>query len=292
MDFTRRFKQISEFSFFIGPIGLLYILFFIIPLGGSVLYSFTDWDGLQKTFHWIGFANYVQVFRADENFLLAIIFTSKFAVLNFIFINFIGLLLALLVDTKLKSRTFLRTVFFSPNVLSLIVVGFLWKFLFSSVFFEIGKTHHLPFLTFSFLGNPDSVIYSIVGVSVWQNVGLAMLIYLAGLQGIPSELKEAMRVDGVNKFQEFMKLTLPLMIPAFISNVFITTTQSLKVFDVILALTNGGPANSSQSIAMNIYREAFTNNSFGSGTAKSIVFCLMILMITSLQFWILNKREV
>ena len=276
---------------FVGPILVLYVCFFILPLGGSLLYSFTDWDGLQTTFKWIGFSNYIELFRHSDSFKNAFVFTLQFSVVNIVLVNAAGLLLALLVDSKLKSRFFLRTVFFSPNVISLIVVGFLWKFFFSSVLYELGTKTGLSFLTYSFLGNPDTILYPIAGVSLWQSVGLAMVIYLAGLQGIPDELKEAMNIDGVGRWTQLWKLTIPLLLPAFISNLFLTTTNSFKVFDLILALTGGGPAGSSESLAINIYREAFTANEYGSGTARSIVFCLFIVIVMLIQFRVMQRKE-
>lgn len=276
---------------FVGPILVLYVFFFILPLGGSLLYSFTDWDGLQTTFKWIGFSNYIELFRHSDSFKNAFVFTLKFSVVNIVLVNAAGLLLALLVDSKLKSRFFLRTVFFSPNVISLIVVGFLWKFFFSSVLYELGTKTGLSFLTYSFLGNPDTILYPIAGVSLWQSVGLAMVIYLAGLQGIPDEMKEAMNIDGAGRWTQLWKLTIPLLMPAFISNLFLTTTNSFKVFDLILALTGGGPAGSSESLAINIYREAFTANEYGSGTARSIIFCLFIVIVMLIQFRVMQRKE-
>lgn len=256
------------------------------------MYSFTDWDGLQSTFQWVGFRNYYDMLWNSGDFRDSFLFTMKFSVLNIILVNVFGVLLALLVDSKLKSKYALRVIFFSPNVISLIVVGFLWKFVFSSVLYEMGTKLNWSFLTYSFLGNPDYILYPIAGVSLWSSVGLAMVIYLAGLQGIPSELKEAMHMDGAGSWTRFWKMTLPLLMPAIISNVFLTTTNSFKVFDLILALTGGGPANSSQSLAINIYREAFTANSYGSGTARSIIFCLFIIIVMLIQFRVLRSKEV
>ncbi|GGH13645.1 carbohydrate ABC transporter permease [Paenibacillus segetis] len=276
---------------FIGPILILYICFFIVPLGGSLVYSFTDWDGLQTSFNWVGFQNYIDLLRNSDSFRHSFIFTVQFSLVNIILVNVFGLLLALLVDSKLKSRFILRTIFFSPNVISLIVVGFLWKFFFSSVLYELGEKLHWSFLTYSFLGNPDKILYPIAGVSLWQSVGLAMVIYLAGLQGIPTELKEAMHMDGAGRFTQLLKLIIPLLVPAFISNLFLTTTNSFKVFDLILALTGGGPGGASESLAINIYREAFTANEYGSGTARSIIFCLFIMIIMLIQFMTMKRKE-
>ncbi len=276
---------------FVGPVLALYLCFFIIPLGGSLMYSFTDWDGIKTSFNWVGFSNYIELFRESNSFKHAFWFTLQFAALNIVLVNVAGLLLALLVDSGLKSRFFLRAVFFSPNVISLIVVGFLWKFFFSSVLYELGVKLDWNFLTYSFLGNPDHILYPIAGVSLWQSAGLVMIIYLAGLQGIPAELKEAMHVDGAGKWLQFRKLILPLLLPAFVSNLFLTTTNSFKVFDLILALTGGGPAGSSESLAINIYRQAFTANQYGSGTARSIIFCLFIVIIMLMQFKVMNRKE-
>lgn len=276
---------------FVGPVVLLYLCFFIVPLGGSLMYSFTDWDGLQSSFSFVGFENYIELFRNSDSFKNSFLFTLQFAALNIVLVNVFGLLLALLVDSGLKSRFFLRAVFFSPNVISLIVVGFLWKFFFSSVLYELGTKLDWKFLTYSFLGNPDHILFPIAGVSLWQSVGLVMVIYLAGLQGIPSELKEAMHMDGAGRWVQLRKLIIPLLLPAFISNLFLTTTNSFKVFDLILALTGGGPAGASESLAINIYRQAFTANEYGSGTARSIIFCIFIVIVMLIQFRVMQRKE-
>jgi raffinose/stachyose/melibiose transport system permease protein len=284
--------KVVEFLVFASPALILYCVFFILPLIGSALYSFTDWDGIQTSYHFIGLQNYIKMFSVDQEFIDSTIFTLKYALIYVISINIFGLLIALLVNHKFRSRGFVRTAIFSPNVLSLIIVGFIWNFMFRTISPQLGEALHIPFLQTQFLASFDNIVFVVAFVAVWQGVGLIMLIYLAGLQNVPVELKEAMIVDGANGSQLFFHLTLPMIIPSIISNIFITTTAGLKVFDMVLALTNGGPGNSSESLAINIYRESFTANSFGSGSAKAVFFCLIVLVITTLQIKYLKSKEV
>ena len=212
-------------------------------------------------------------------------FTLFFTFYNVLFTNLLALILALILDTKLRFRNVLRSMFFLPNVLSLIIVAYVWSFMFRLIF---------PALTgiSVWLGSPDLAPYASLIVSVWQGCGYLMVIYLAGLQTIPAELVEASAVDGANGLQRLFHIKFPLLLPAFTICLFYSLSNSLKSFDILWALNQGGPGYATTSIVIDIYKTAFMQNRYGYATAKAIVLCLGIIILTSTQLYMMKKREV
>lgn len=213
-------------------------------------------------------------------------FTLFFTLFNVIFTNLLALLLALILDTKMKTRNVLRSIFFLPNVLSLIIVAFIWSFVFRLI---------MPALTGIpiWLGSPDLAPWAVLMVSVWQGSGYLMIIYLAGLQTIPTELVEGAEVDGANGWQRLRHIKLPLLLPALTICLFYSLANSLKSFDLIYALTSGGgPGYATTSMVIDIYNNAFLQNQFGYATAKAIFLCLIIMLVTGSQLFLMKKKEV
>ncbi|HOV14445.1 MAG TPA: sugar ABC transporter permease [Spirochaetota bacterium] len=215
----------------------------------------------------------------------AVGFTLFFTIFNVIFTNIIAMFLALALDSKIRSKNFLRSLFFMPNVLSLVIVAFIWSFLFKII-------TRIPVFDIGWLGDPNVAPISIILVQVWQNCGYIMLIYLAGLQNIPSDILEVAEIDGANAIDKFFKITLPLLLPSLTISLFLTITNSLRCFDIIWVLTNGGPGYATTPIVVDIYNNAFAQNRFGYGTAKAILLCLIIIAITTIQLSIMKKKEV
>lgn len=212
-------------------------------------------------------------------------FTLFFAFFNIIFSNLLALILALILDTRMKTRNILRSIFFLPNVLSLIIVAFIWSFIFRLI---------LPALTgiSVWLGSVDLAPYAVLMVTVWQGCGYLMIIYLAGLQTIPVEITEVAAIDGANWWQRLTRVTLPLLLPAMTICLFYSLSNSLKTFDVIMALTSGGPGYVTTPIVLDIYFNAFNNNQFGYATAKAVFLCVIIMLVTGIQLFLMKKREV
>lgn len=211
-------------------------------------------------------------------------FTLFFTIFNVIGANLLALGLALALDRKFTTGNCLRAIFFLPNVLSLVIVAFLWSFVFRLI---------LPALTgITSWFEPNLAPYTVVVVSVWQSCGYLMIIYLAGLQAIPAELLEVAKVDGASGWQQFRHITRPLLVPALTIGCFYSLANSLKTFEVALALTNGGPAYVTTPIVLDIYNNAFLQNRFGYGTAKAVVLCLIIMLITGVQLTLMKRREV
>lgn len=285
-------KKILTYTAFVGPALLFFLVIQIIPFIMGVYYSFTSWNGVSSTIEWIGLENYIKIFKNDPNFVSSFLFTTKFMFAAVLISNLIGFSFALLLNAALKTRNILRTVFFIPNVIGGLLLGFIWQFIFVKGFASIGNLTELPFFKLPWLGDEKTAFWGIVIVFAWQISGYMMVIYIAALQGVDNSLLEAARIDGASNWTLLTKIIIPLILPAFTICLFLTISMAFKIFDLNLSLTNGGPFNSTQSVAMNIYQEAFQNNRYGLGTAKSILFFLVVAIFTTVQVMLTKKREV
>ena len=283
-------KNRLEFWGFVGPAVFAFTLIVVIPLLFGIYYSFTDWNGISSNIKFIGFENYMEVFK-DKGFFKSFIFTTKFTIASVITINMIGFSLALLVTRGLKMSNVLRTIFFMPNLIGGLILGFIWQFIFTKAFAALGEATGYSWLL-GWLSNTETGFWGLVILMSWQMSGYLMIIYIAALQNIPQELLEASRIDGANALQRVKHIVFPLVRPAFTASLFLTLSNSFKLYDQNLSLTGGGPANSTQMIAMNIYNTAFKFNNMGVAQAKAVIFFLVIGGITLSQVYISKKGEV
>ncbi len=281
-----------EFGFFTLPALICIALAFYVPFVMTIRYSLTKWNGISKHPKFVGLDNFHQILTGDSNFANAALFTLKYMLLYIVLVNVLAIALALILDMGLRSTNWLRAAFFVPYILSLVIVGFIWKFIFMQGFESLGDSIGWPVFALSWLGEPGLAFVSILGVSIWQSVGFYMVIYIAGLQSIPGDLKEAATVDGAGPVRRFISVTLPLLAPSITISVFMALTNSIKVFDVILSLTAGGPGGTTYSVAYDIYRDTFQNNLYGYGTAKALILFVAVLLITIAQLTIFKRREV
>lgn len=288
---NKTLRDSINFSSFLLPAFILYGIFFLYPLFSGVLYSFTRWNGISFSKEFIGMENFKEIF-SDKRFLDSLFFTFKYAILNVIFINILAFALALMLDRTVKGIGFLRSIFFMPNVISMVIVGFIWQFIFMNVVGEVSKFTGLSFLNQSWLGDPSITLYSVTLVSVWRGTGYMMIIYLAGLQTINSEIIDASRIDGASNWGKFIYIILPLMIPSINICLFMTIANSFKMFDLVFAMTRGGPGYATEVISLNIYNEAFLNDRYGYGIAKAVVLAIIIMIVTYIQLKALKKKEV
>jgi raffinose/stachyose/melibiose transport system permease protein len=289
---TKKMNKILTYAAFVGPALLIFIVIQIIPFLMGVYYSFTSWNGVSSIVEWVGLENYKKIFTNDKNFFHSFMFTTKFMLAAVIISNFIGFGFALLLTSALKTRNLLRTVFFIPNVIGGLLLGFIWQFIFVKGFASIGNLTGLSLFKLPWLGDEVTAFWGIVIVFAWQISGYMMVIYIAALQGVDHSLIESARIDGASNWTLLTRIIIPLILPAFTICFFLTISMAFKIFDINLSLTNGGPFNSTQSVAINIYQEAFQNNRYGLGTAKSILFFLVVAIFTSVQIWVTKKREV
>lgn len=281
-----------EFTGFTLPAIAAILLFVEIPFIMSIAYSFTKWNGLDKVPEFIGLENYKELLTADKPMMEALAFTLLFTVAMVAATNILALFLAVILDTDIKGRNFLRAAFYIPNIISLIVIGYIWRFVFSKAFDSLYALTHSGIFQISWLGDTRFAFISVVLVSVWQSVGFYLVIYIAGLQTVSRDVIEASFIDGAKSIRRFFSITLPLIMPSVTVCVFYSISNALKSFDVIFSLTYGGPGTATTSIALDIYKTAFSSNRFGYGTAKSVVLFLLILVVTVTQVTLFKKKEV
>ncbi|MFJ8955148.1 carbohydrate ABC transporter permease [Streptomyces sp. NPDC102381] len=276
---------------FVVPAVLIYVAVVIAPNVQGFAYSFTDWDGFGAAASFVGIDNYRHVF-ADNNATGAIVNTFLLTLLVTIGQNVIGLLLALGLNTKVKSRYLLRLVFFLPVVLTPIVAGYLWKYLLmpegtlNSVLGSVG----LGSLQQDWLGDPDLVLYAVCAAVVWQGAGYSMVIYLAGLQAVPSEALEAAAMDGAGPVRRTWSITLPLINGAIVVNLLLTVLGNLKQFDTVFSMTSGGPSGASETMATTVYKSAFLYLQYPNALAQGVVLTLVVGVIGFFQYRLTQRK--
>lgn len=286
---SEKLKVFGTFAFV--PL-LVFICVIIFPFIVGMLMTVTTWTGMSGSLlEFIGFKNFLKVF-SDPNFGDTIVATFKYVLFTLILTNVIGFGLALLVTQGFKGQEFFKLSFFTPNLIGGIILGFIWQFIFSRALVQVGTELGWDIFSASWLSKPNTALWTLIIVSVWQNAGYMMLIYIAGLVGIDKSLLEASLLDGANSLQQLFKVKIPLMIPAFTISLFLTLQRSFLVYDVNLSLTDGGPYRSTELIAMHVYQEAFTYQRFGEGQAKAIILFLIVAFIAISQVAIMKKMEV
>lgn len=277
---------------FLGPSLTAFTIIILIPFILSIYYSMVRWNGVSSEVVWIGLDNFRTIIFNDKDFANSFWFTTKLTAAIVVFSNLLGFTLAYVLTHSLKLRNAMRTIFFIPNVLGGLLLGFIWQFIFINSFQTIGDLTQIKLFQLSWLGTEATAFWGIVIVSVWQLSGYVMVIYIAGLVSVPSSLKEAAMIDGAKAWQVLRHIIIPMVMPAFTVCLFWTTSWAFKIFDVNFSLTAGGPFKSTESVAMNIYFEAFEYNRFGLGTAKALIFFIVVAAISSIQVYLTKRKEV
>ena len=272
------------YALFTVPLMSIFVIVVIIPFIIGIGYSFVEWDGFAKhaaTF--VGLRNYAEVFR-DQRFINAALRTTVFTAIAVLSVNFFGLVFSLIVTTKLKARNIVRTMLFVPYLIGGLILGYIWKSVFSEFFLSIGWGNWLT----------DSVkaLAAMIIVTTWQLAGYVMIVYITGLMAIPDDVIEAAEVDGASYFQTLFQIRFPLLMPSFTICLFLALSNCFKVYDVNISLTGAGPSYQSEMFSLNIYNEIFEQSNFGYGQAKAIIFFLIIAVVTLLQVRATKKREV
>lgn len=289
---SNKLSQFGQQLFFVGPALLFFTLIMIVPFLMGMYYSFTDWNGVSGQVSWVGIDNFSKIFTNDPDFWSSFWFTVRFTVLGVVLTNIVGFFLAYLLTKPLKSRNMLRTIFFMPNVIGGLLLGFIWQFIFIKGFATMGDITGWSFFNLPWLGDATTGFWAIVMVFIWQSSGYLMVIYIASLSNVSREVLEAAEIDGASRMQVLRSIIVPLIMPAVTIGLFLAISWSFKMFDLNLSLTKGGPFKSTESVAMNIYNEAFLNNRYGLGTAKALLFFLIVAVITIIQVRITKSKEV
>ncbi|MGT2959174.1 sugar ABC transporter permease [Streptococcus bovimastitidis] len=276
--------------FIIIPV-ILQVIFFYYPLFNGIFYSLTDWSGLTGSYNIIGLKNYAHIF-SNPDFYQSMTFTILFTIGLVVGEIVIGLFMATLLNRKIKAVGFFRTWYFFPAVLSTVTLGLIFSQIFNYGVPQLGEILHLKWLSSNPLVSEKSVIPSVIFVALWQGLAMPIIIFLAGLQSIPSDIIEAAEIDGANKSQKFFHVELPFLLPS-ISMVFILAMKSgLTAFDLIFALTSGGPDGKTESLGLLVYNYAFSNNQFSYANALAVILFIFIVIISVIQMTISKRFEV
>ena len=273
------------FPVFVLPTLLAFTIGFIVPFIMGVYLSFCKFTTVTDA-KFVGLQNYVKIFTEDGTFGHALWYTTAFTVVSVVLINVIGFAVALLLTKKIKGTNIFRTVFFMPNLIGGIILGYVWQLLLNGLLLQINKT-----LTYSSVYG----FWGLVILMCWQQIGYMMIIYVAGLQSVPGDLIEAAKIDGANDREILFKIKIPMVMPSVTICTFLTLTNSFKLFDQNVALTAGEPANASEMLALNIYNTFYGRSGAqwkGIGQAKAAVFFLIVVIISLIQLKFTRSKEV
>ena len=270
------------FPVFVIPCFLAFAAAFLVPFIMGVYLSFTEFTTVSDA-RFSGLKNYIRAFTDNSDFINALKFTVKFTIVSVISINILAFTFAMLLTRKLKGTNFFRTVFFMPNLIGGIVLGYIWQLIINGVLIKFGVD-----ITY----DAKYGFWGLVILMNWQMAGYMMIIYIAGIQNLPGDVIEAAHIDGANGVQILFKITIPLLMPSITICTFLTLTNSFKLFDQNLALTGGAPGKETQMLALDIYNTFYGRTGYeGVGQAKAVIFFILVALIAGTQLLITRKRE-
>jgi raffinose/stachyose/melibiose transport system permease protein len=276
-------KKLANFIFLV-PASALFLVWVIIPFVQGIPISFTNWDGISKTREFVGIDNYIKML-AQGDFWLPLKNTVYYTILATAGANILGLLLALGILKSTRLNSGLRTIFFMPHVLSVVLCAYIWKYMYSDIIYRYLAIN-------SPLGRPEYAIIALALIAIWRDAGYGMIIYIAGLKMVPEDYYEAAKVEGAGTLAKFFKITLPLIVPSITANVILMLSWGLKQFDLVMAGTGGGPGKATETLAIFIYRNIFEYYAVGYGQAASVLFTIFVTLMSSSIAYLLRKKEV
>ena len=279
----------KTFLAIIIPVVILFFIFNTLPMIKGFIYSLTNYKGY-GSYQFVGVRNYIDLF-SDVRVGKSYLFTFKYALVGTVLVNVLSIIMALALNAQIRFKSALRGIYFVPNILGGLVVGYIFSFFFTYILPAVGDTFNISWLQNSILASEKYAWIAVIVVGVWQAVAMNTIIYISGLQTVPEEVYEASMLDGVNKWQQFWKVTFPLIMPFVTINLVLSTKNMLMVFDQIMSLTKGGPAQSTESISYLIYQNGMAGGQFGFQSANAVIFFLIIVGISLFQMTVLNKKE-
>lgn len=295
MEMTRKLKKKHAFpiiNLFYIPAIILFIIFVIYPLGRGIYLSFTNWNGYSQSYKFVGFNNYLRIFT-DSNVLQSFLNTIIYGFGSTLIQNVFGLSLALFLNAKFRGRSILRALIYLPVMIAPLIMGYIMYFF---VKYDGGAFNDIMMLlnlqVVDWMGDGNRAVVIMTLINSIQYVGISMVIYLAGLQGIPSSYYEAAVMDGANKWEQFRFITFPLLMPAISSAVILNLIGGLKLFDIIMALTGGGPGYASNSLSTLVHRTYFGSEAAGYASAIGLVSFVFIMLISNVFIRMFDKKEV
>lgn len=281
----------KDFCMFALPGMFCFFAVVIVPFIYGVYLTLTDWNGVSKVKNFIGLANFAGVLK-DAQFWSSLALTFKYVIAVVVLVNVLAFAIAYLLTRGIKGQNFFRAGFFTPNLIGGIVLGYIWQFVFSRVFVNIGESTGWSFFEASWLSDPNKAFLALVVVSVWQLSGYMILIYVAGFMGLSKDVMEAANIDGASGWVKLKNIIMPLMMSSITICLFLTLSRAFMVYDVNLSLTAGAPYGTTEMAAMHVYEKAFTSRQFGIGQAEALILFIIVACISGLQVYFTKKKEV
>jgi raffinose/stachyose/melibiose transport system permease protein len=268
----------------------IFTVVLVVPFVNGFYYTFTDWDGF-KADKFVGFSNYAESF-ADPKFWTTLRFTGLFVVVSLVLVNVVAFGLALIVTSNLRSRNFLRTLFFVPNLVGGVVLGVIWQFIFNSAIVALANKYDWELFKQSWLQDTNKAFWALIIVTVWQSSGYMMIVYITGLVSIENDVLEASQIDGASPLRTLFAIKIPLMAQAFTIALFLTLRGGFMAYDVNVALTEGGPFRTTELISLHIFQDAFGEGNFGTGQSKAVIMFIVVALAALVQVTISKRYEV
>jgi len=283
-------RSLKKFMKFAGLPLAIFTVVLVVPFVNGFYYTFTDWDGFKIT-KFVGFSNYAESF-ADPKFWTTLRFTGLFVVVSLILVNVVAFGLALIVTSKLRSKNFLRTLFFVPNLIGGVVLGVIWQFIFNSAIVALANKYDWEIFKQSWLQDTNKAFWALIIVTVWQSSGYMMIVYITGLVSIENDVVEASQIDGASPLRTLFSIKVPLMAQAFTIALFLTLRGGFMAYDVNVALTGGGPFRTTELISLHIFQDAFGEGNFGTGQSKAVIMFIVVALAALVQVAVSKRYEV
>ena len=287
MTKTRSLKKFLKFA---GIPLAIFTVVLVVPFVNGFYYTFTDWDGF-KVDKFVGFDNYAESF-SDPKFWSTLKFTGLFVIVSLILVNVVAFGLALIVTSNLRSRNFLRTLFFVPNLVGGVVLGVIWQFIFNSAIVALANKYDWELFKQSWLQDTNKAFWALIIVTVWQSSGYMMIVYITGLVSIENDVLEASQIDGASPLRTLFAIKIPLMAQAFTIALFLTLRGGFMAYDVNVALTGGGPFRTTELISLHIFQDAFGEGNFGTGQSKAVIMFIVVALAALVQVTVSKRYEV
>lgn len=288
---SKKMKNVILFLVFAGPAVAAFFAVIAAAFANGIQLTFTDWNGLSDSYQYVGVKNYISAFQ-DTAFWTALLRTFKYAFCVVFFTNIVAFGIAFFLTRGYKGQGIFRVGFFTPNLIGGVVLGIVWKFVFSEVFVQLGKEYEIGIFKNNWLSAPNTAFFALVLVAVWQLAGYLMLIYMAGIISVPKDVLEAAQLDGAVGFRNIRYIILPLIMPSVTICGFMSIKSAFMAYDVNLSLTNGGPFQSTELVAMRVYNKAFQAEQYGVGQTEALILFAIVAAISIAQVMITKKGEV
>ena len=283
-------RAVKKFLKFAGIPLAIFTVVLVVPFVNGFYYTFTDWDGFEVN-EFVGLSNYVESF-ADPKFWTTLRFTGLFVVVSLVLVNVVAFGLALIVTANLRSRNFLRTLFFVPNLVGGVVLGVIWQFIFNSAIVALANKYDWELFKQSWLQDTNKAFWALIIVTVWQSSGYMMIVYITGLVSVETDVLEASQIDGASPLRTLFAIKIPLMAQAFTIALFLTLRGGFMAYDVNVALTGGGPFRTTELISLHIFQDAFGEGNFGTGQSKAVIMFIVVALAALVQVTVSKRYEV